>query len=130
MACELAERTLADRLRECLGRGERGIPFGELLGCLREAAEGLDHLNRCGVQHRDVKPANLLLVGGSVKVGDYGLAKLLQGSLASHSGTMTPRLRGAGSVRGPADVALRPVRPGGQLLRAARRPAALRGQPP
>src|SRR5579884_737353 len=89
IACELAEGTLADRLRQEQGKGLPGIPWPDLIRYLREAAEGLDFLNRAGVQHRDVKPANLLLVGGSVKVGDLGLLKALRGGLASHTGLMT-----------------------------------------
>src|SRR5205085_11230358 len=43
-----------------------------------------------GVQHRDVKPHNLLLVGGGVKVADFGLAKLLQHTFTSNTGSLTP----------------------------------------
>jgi serine/threonine protein kinase len=57
---------------------------------MRDAARGLDYLNGQGIQHRDVKPHNFLLVGGGVKVADFGLAKLLQDSVASHTGAMTP----------------------------------------
>ena len=57
---------------------------------MRQAAEGVDHLNQQGIQHRDIKPGNLLLKGGQVKVGDYGLAKILEQTWGSHSGAMTP----------------------------------------
>jgi formylglycine-generating enzyme required for sulfatase activity len=90
VAMELADRTLSDRLREAVRQGLPGVPRAELLEYLREAAKGLDHLNGLGVQHRDVKPQNLLLVGGSVKVADFGLAKVLEQSRASHTGAMTP----------------------------------------
>jgi formylglycine-generating enzyme required for sulfatase activity len=58
---------------------------------MREAAKGLDFLNeQHHVQHRDVKPANFLLVGGCVKVADYGLAKLLEHTVSTGTGSMTP----------------------------------------
>jgi serine/threonine protein kinase len=90
VAMELADRTLMDRWKEAVRDGHSGIPAAELVEYVREAAKGIDHLNGLGVQHRDIKPHNLLLVGGSVKVADFGLAKLLEGSCASNSGAMTP----------------------------------------
>src|SRR4051794_6330142 len=74
IAMELADRTLLDRLKEAQGQGQPGIPPAELLDYLRDAAKGLDFLNEhrhpsegglAGIQHKDVKPQNLLLVGGT-----------------------------------------------------------------
>jgi serine/threonine protein kinase len=86
---ELADRSLLDRLQQRTRDGLPGIPASELLAYMRQAAQGIDHLNGRHVLHRDVKPQNLLLVGGGVKVADFGLAKLLEGAAASHSGGMT-----------------------------------------
>jgi formylglycine-generating enzyme required for sulfatase activity len=90
IALELADRTLYQRLKQAQGELEPGIPRPELLGYMREAAEALDHLNSLGIQHRDVKPHNILLVGGGVKVGDFGLAKMLANRSASNTGMLTP----------------------------------------
>jgi formylglycine-generating enzyme required for sulfatase activity len=90
LAMELADGTLLDRLNAALKQGLPGIPLGELLEYMRDAARGLDHLNAIRIQHRDVKPQNLLLVGGSVKVGDFGLAKVLHHTLSGHTGAYTP----------------------------------------
>src|SRR5262249_21113790 len=90
VAMELADGTLASRLKEAREQGLAGILRAELLGYMRDAARGLDHLNAIKVQHRDVKPANLLLVGGGCKVGDFGLAKLLEHTVNASSGAMTP----------------------------------------
>jgi serine/threonine protein kinase len=68
---------------------QAGIPQNELLKYMRDAACGLDALHAKGVQHRDVKPMNLLLMQGGVKVADFGLAKVLDHTAASHTGTMT-----------------------------------------
>ncbi|HJT77190.1 MAG TPA: bifunctional serine/threonine-protein kinase/formylglycine-generating enzyme family protein, partial [Gemmataceae bacterium] len=100
IAMELADRALYQRWKEARGEGLPGIPAPELLEYLHEAAKGLDYLNDqrhpsptgelVGIQHRDVKPENLLLVGGMVKVGDCGLARLLEHTVAAVSDRMTP----------------------------------------
>jgi formylglycine-generating enzyme required for sulfatase activity len=100
MAMELADSTLFQRWREARDQGLPGIPALELLEYLREAAKGIDHLNSIGVQHRDIKPHNLLLAGGGVKVADFGLAKLLQSNAVRHSVAMTPTYAAPESFRG------------------------------
>jgi formylglycine-generating enzyme required for sulfatase activity len=90
VAMELADGTLLDRLNAAQQQGLAGVPPAELGEYMRDAARGLDHLNAIHIQHRDVKPQNLLLVGGGVKVGDFGLAKLLQHTLSGHTGAYTP----------------------------------------
>lgn len=85
MVMELADAHLQDRQAECQQLGLPGISRSELLGYLHDAAEALDHISlRYGLQHLDVKPANLFLLSGHVKVGDYGLvARLTAGAGAN-----------------------------------------------
>src|SRR5947209_9014596 len=60
---ELADKNLWDRFKECRAEGLPGIPRGELLGYLQEAAEALDLMNGSyQLQHLDIKPQNLFLV--------------------------------------------------------------------
>jgi serine/threonine protein kinase len=77
---------LCERYRE---EGKPGIPFKELIKLMDEAADGLDFLHQQGIYHRDIKPQNLLLFHGHVKIGDLGLAKLVGASTASHTGSGT-----------------------------------------
>src|SRR5262249_120728 len=100
IAMELGRGTLYERLQETLQQGWLGIPPSELLEYMREGDKGLDYLNEPlhhlgegpaqGIQHRDIKPQNLLLVGTGVKVADFGLVRLLEHSVMAVSGSMTP----------------------------------------
>jgi formylglycine-generating enzyme required for sulfatase activity len=90
IAMELADRSLVDRLKEAVAQGQPGIPRDELMEYMHDAARGLDVLNERGIIHRDVKPHNLFLSSGSVKVADYGLAKILEKTLTTVSTKMTP----------------------------------------
>jgi formylglycine-generating enzyme required for sulfatase activity len=91
VAMQLAEHSLLDRLRQATAAGHPGIPGAELRKYLAESAEGVDHLNiDRAIQHRDIKPHNLLLVGGSVQVADFGLARVLAHTFATQTGVHTP----------------------------------------
>jgi serine/threonine protein kinase len=107
---ELADRTLLDRLQEVVAQSQAGIPRRELLRYSQEAARVLDYLNKprhflggtkpVGIQHGDVKPQNILLVGEGVKVGDFGLVRLLERSQARHAGGLTPGYAAPEVLRG------------------------------
>src|SRR5205814_1518962 len=85
---ELADRSLYDMRTDYQAAGQPGIPRAELLSYLREAAEVLDFLHQQhGLQHLDVKPQNLFLIGNHVKVADFGLASSLRQGGAVASGT-------------------------------------------
>ncbi len=87
---ELADRSLKDRFEEAQAVGGC-IPRDELLGYMRDAADALDYMSdNFSLQHLDVKPENLLLVGNRVKVADFGLVKELQDVTASIMGGLTP----------------------------------------
>ncbi len=99
IAMELADQTLLQRWQETEAQGLAGIPAAELLNYMQQAAKGIDFLNgyqppretgeSVGIQHKDIKPHNLLLVSGVVKVADFGLVKLLEHTISSATGGMT-----------------------------------------
>ena len=88
---ELADNSLADVFNDFTAKGEPGIPREDLLKYIRCAADALDYLSdEHQLQHLDVKPENLLMVSGHVKVADFGLIKDLQNASQSLMSGMTP----------------------------------------
>jgi len=86
VAMLLGEKNLLELLDEHREAGNSGIPVEDLLDYIEDAAKGIDFLNSAchdlgngpvAVQHCDVKPQNILLVGNSAMVCDFGLARAL-----------------------------------------------------
>jgi eukaryotic-like serine/threonine-protein kinase len=98
--------TLEDALRR---RGS--LPPAEAVWLIHQALQGLQHIHERGMIHRDLKPGNLMLVGGSpasthaatVKVMDIGLGKALfdEGEAAATEGKF--ELTNEGSLLGTLD---------------------------
>jgi serine/threonine protein kinase len=91
---ELADESLDDRLKQAKAVGLPGLDADEpLKQIIRDAGEALDFLNfKCHILHRDVKPANMLLMGERLKLADFGLAKMMPTLSA-----MTGQTQGAGT---------------------------------
>lgn len=88
---ELADMCLKTRFDACVQSGLNGIPRAELLGYLADAAGALDYIREeFRLQHLDVKPENLLLVSGHVKVADFGLVKDIHDGTQSMMSGLTP----------------------------------------
>src|SRR5215813_6873533 len=79
--------TLADRIK----RG--AIPIEEALPIAKQIAEALEEAHEQGIIHRDLKPANIKLTpDGTVKVLDFGLARISEGKSDSTNLSNSPTL--------------------------------------
>lgn len=88
----VAELVDGESLAERLSRG--ALPPWQACELATQLCLALAQAHAQGVVHRDVKPANVLISsGGRVKVGDFGVALLAEGSSDDALGTVvgTPR---------------------------------------
>jgi len=87
---ELMDSDLAKEVERRAGTGDHWQE-AELMGCLRTTVGALSYAQQRGVSHRDIKPQNIFITQGNVKIGDFGssheayggstfLTKTLQGS--------------------------------------------------
>jgi len=107
IAMGLGEKSLYDRLEECLHTGLKGVPVDELLDYMDGAARAIDYLNQpthdlgagpVSIQHCDIKPQNILIVGGAAQVCDYGLARALDD--VRKTASVTPAYGAPETLRG------------------------------
>ena len=53
------------------------LSFHEVIGITEQILMALEHAHSKGIVHRDIKPQNIMMLrNGSVKVADFGIAKL------------------------------------------------------
>jgi serine/threonine protein kinase len=80
-------------------RREGTLPVKRAVRLLRQIADGVDAAHEIGILHRDLKPANIFILqkgkgDGFVKVGDFGLAKIVRETVTDFSSNATPSSRG------------------------------------
>ena len=108
----LEGRTLAEILDT---PDNKQLGIDEALEIVRQVGKALEHAHRCGIVHADVKPGNVMILDdGSVKLFDFGVARVWQKTDASNApfdpavlGAMTPAYSSmqviTGEVPVPAD---------------------------
>jgi serine/threonine protein kinase len=79
----IMEYVSGESLEDAIERHPNGMPLDQALGWMRGICAGVAYLHDHGIVHRDLKPGNIFLDEGTVKIGDYGLAKFISCSRRS-----------------------------------------------
>jgi serine/threonine-protein kinase len=91
-------------LRDFFEKGERFQP-ADIARIMGEILDALDHAHAQGVVHRDMKPANLIVLdGGRIKIADFGIARVEASEL-----TQTGMVLGTPSYMSPEQFMGHPV---------------------
>ena len=89
-SCIVMELVEGETLQTRILRGP--IAVEEALGIAKQIAEALAAAHDKGVIHRDLKPGNIMLADGNVKVLDFGLAKAYDNPSTSSNLSLSPTM--------------------------------------
>ncbi|MCI0334125.1 MAG: serine/threonine protein kinase [Planctomycetes bacterium] len=79
----IMEYVSGESLEDIIDRNPNGMPVEEAMWWMRGVCGGVAYLHDHGIVHRDLKPGNIFSDEGTVKIGDYGLAKFISCSRRS-----------------------------------------------
>jgi len=80
-----------ESLRARLGK-DGPLPTSMVIGVLRDVSKALAYAHAHGVVHRDIKPDNVLLSGGTAVVTDFGIAKAITAARTEREGATLTQL--------------------------------------
>src|SRR5690349_2343224 len=108
-------QTVEGRLRD------GALPRGEVLKLGRDLLDALEHAHAHGVEHRDVKPANVFWDGRNAMLVDFGIAKRVPvpGGESDESFTEPGMRAGTRAYMSPEQLAGAEASPGSDLYAAA-----------
>jgi predicted Ser/Thr protein kinase len=93
-------------LKEVLAQG-RPLTFDQIGDIVAQIADALDFAHAKGIVHRDVKPANIILLDGfRAKIMDFGIAKIASGAVNL---TTTGQFLGTPNYMAPEQIKGAPV---------------------
>jgi hypothetical protein len=109
MAMEYLE---GESVRSVLARTRR-FPVLQALRIIADAARACDYTHNQGIVHRDLKPENMILLKvpapNTVKLVDFGLARLTDGQSPEQKLTRTGELIGSSAYMSPEQCMAKPV---------------------
>lgn len=105
-------------------RREGTLGVNRAMGLLRQIADGVEAAHHAGILHRDLKPANIFIMqpkrktgrganDGFVKIGDFGLAKIVNEAVSEIDSKSGPASRGI--IGTPEFMAPEQMQPGAVL---------------
>ena len=71
---ECGEKDLGTLLKD-LSKDNKGLTDNKIKFYWEEMLEAVQVIHREGIVHRDLKPGNFVIVGGRIKLIDFGIGK-------------------------------------------------------
>ncbi len=94
-------------LKTFFGRQKTLLPLAQVRSILKQLLSALEYSHAQGVVHRDIKPGNVFVMkDGTIKLGDFGIAKL---SAESTSMTQTGAILGTPGYMSPEHLGAMPL---------------------